>query len=1201
MTAVSETPSASGAEPPEDQTPSPRGRRRLAKLLRRVGIVVCAALALLVLAAVVLRWHYDDERLRQIVVESLHERTHGDVELASLELHLGSGLELHGMRIGPPPGFSKDVVRFDRFAFKWSLWDLLLLRAVVDELALEGLHLNIEENASGQNLARLAEGFAGTAGQHAAPEPKPEPSKEEKPQSAIEQPSLPIKVELRRLTLKDAKVAAYLPGLRAQVDSINVAGHVIGEGQTLDVDLWAGLGEPDGDGRSTLHVVRKDPPLALEVTQHFGVQLKATGLADLGVVVTLDNSTNVTAPLALPPLSIKSHIDFLADLLQQRASLREAHLQLGEGTVLEAVGAASQVLSADPQVSLQRLTATSNLDELSPLVEAVVPHAHVAGTVAVDVTPFSAKVSALKSAQLTTTATLTATDVKAELPQGRADQLDAKVTATLADGNAHIELAARVAKAAQAAQSADGVDLQLRADSPVAPFLGGTPQGAVDLNIALDVRKARTPEAQAGGLDVGVNARIPIPLLIEQPSDAPLSADVDLSLANAHAANATVSGLSLALRITSSDLTGAQARAEADLQLAKVALAQGEQTLSLPNIRVGLAAGRSGDTYDIERFSAQLADAATAEAHGKVAHATGPAPRVSAFSFVLRLPSLNAALQLLPEAQRPPLTVKGAFEAGAEVDGTVPHQELAALLTPPPVELASGRYSWAQVVQAYADYIQHMAERLRRGLPFSANLHLALDDVAVAGQGQAFSGLKLQTSFAILAHGPRWRMDMALAHVSEPVVAKDVSLQLDCGIESDTAHFDFGAAVGELSHAALVRPLEGAGINAKAQYRLGGDLVVEQVAMLAPDRGGELSLSGVLVRPLQAVANRSWEQPGMPGVDASLRFKAAFSQAEVEEVTHGGPAVGGGIGLDGKLRLEEGVLGLSGRFLAQHFSAALGEITVEEMNGGIPFDLRLAFGKRDDGPIVARDLPIGGGVLSLLASAQDIRKRPARPVYYDRLRAYRQQQGLSISSIRHGAYEVLDFRLDGRIDSGMLLADLISMNVLGGDIVGTMALQLAQDASLRGDIAFKTSGLDASHFKLLQLPGGPESELSADMQLAFLFAPHKRDISMAMNFSKIGSRTLDRFLQLMDPEGKDEKLQSDRKTLSQVYVREVSALMRYDNLYVDVAYTGKLFGVIPIPGSLKLPRFPLAERLNNALQPMIDANLAPALGWTDAP
>ncbi len=126
------------------------------------------------------------------------------------------------------------------------------------------------------------------------------------------------------------------------------------------------------------------------------------------------------------------------------------------------------------------------------------------------------------------------------------------------------------------------------------------------------------------------------------------------------------------------------------------------------------------------------------------------------------------------------------------------------------------------------------------------------------------------------------------------------------------------------------------------------------------------------------------------------------------------------------------------------------------------------------------------------------------------------------------------------------------MHVLGGDVVGNMALRITSDRALLAMMDFKISNLDASNFSQLELKPGPESELDADMRVTFKTAPHVRELNFDMNVTHIGAKTLDRFLQLLDPDGQNASLQTTRGQLGFVRIENLATWVRYENLNMDI-------------------------------------------------
>ena len=96
-------------------------------------------------------------------------------------------------------------------------------------------------------------------------------------------------------------------------------------------------------------------------------------------------------------------------------------------------------------------------------------------------------------------------------------------------------------------------------------------------------------------------------------------------------------------------------------------------------------------------------------------------------------------------------------------------------------------------------------------------------------------------------------------------------------------------------------------------------------------------------------------------------------------------------------------------------------------------------------------------------------------------------------------------------------------------------------------------------------------------------------------FSIIGRDTVDRFLQLLDPEGKNDRLQRNRKVMNwlRASVNDVKIWIRNESLNMDMDFG--LGFIKPMDREL-LRRHALGDLLDQTLQPKLEP-LALALGW----
>ncbi|MBI5508424.1 MAG: hypothetical protein HY903_06710 [Deltaproteobacteria bacterium] len=1180
-------------------------RRRLRKILKITGITLGVSLALVASLLVAVRLYYSDERLRRLG-EAWGTTTIGaEVEIGRLELSLFSGIEVGGFRIGPPPGFGRDVVAFERLALHWSAVDLLRLRVVLPEVALEHVRCNLEENDRGQNLEAVLAALHGRAAPQPEVPPEPAPVEAPQPKKPLTQPSVPVYVEVQRLVLSVDEVTVTRPGQQLQVDRLGMEGRLTAEGQSLSLDVWLGLGDRNPQGRPSHFRLQGGAPFTSVVTeQRLGVTLASSGFADIGVSVSLAAKVELQKERPLPPVTLAFELQNRLDLLRQIFTLSRCDLAFGDATRFSLEANGTELL-VHPRVRVDKLSFTSELAELQPFVAAFVPDTTIAGRLRFHAVPFDVVTDPAQMSTMQAKLDLGFDDGTLAFKNNAASGLQATSVLTLDAGSAHLEVKAKLRQAQAGPQRVRGLSTTVDLVAPLAPFLGGPPEGSITVAATVGVGEAVAPAATVSNLRLVFGSEAPVALIKAKAHGVPSTSKARLTIGEVAAPAATLRDLRLDLSTRLFDLAGQTLTAELDSGIAAITVPQGDGALTLGDTRMALSVARAAEEINVRRLDFSTADLIRFHAAGVIDQVSSPAPVFHHFGAEVAPIDIAKLLALLPAARRPPATVTGTVGVALQLDGKVPYRELTLKSKPPVVSRAPGEKNLSALMAAYAGFLQAWQDELSRGMPFTASVAAAVRNLGYVDEHNALSGLDADISLAIQPHAPVVGFSLSLAELTRPAVVRGLHTELDLTLAEGALRLGYRFKSAAVLHPSLTRPLENAAGEVSLSYRMGGDLLLDKMLFEAPDRGGRIDASGVLSRPLQFALTRGWQRSGLPGLDATLRLAMALDAGELKPVIVDGPELGGKMGLKGTLRAEDGIVALEGVLETAHLGYRAGTLSVADMSGALPFDVRLAFDPRPDATVLKRDLGVGGGVLALLTSGEDIRRRAARPTFYDRVRSYRQRSGLAARKVQSGSYEIFDFELEGRLTQGMLLADWISMHVLGGDVAGNMALQLGRDRAVRGDFAFKASNLDASYFKELSLKPGPESELSADVQLGLLLAPKSRDLTLNMNVTKIGTYTLDRFLQILDPAAKDEKMQGTRKNLRYVKIDNVAVWMRYESLNMDLACTtflripGTQIGFPNIDREL-LRRYPLTDRLDDILIPINDKYLAPLLGWNRA-
>lgn len=1170
----------------------PKQRRwwRLVLLFMLLGLLLVGG------GLVALRLYFNDAHLQRALTRTLHDKLQADVQIATLHTSLWHGVELTGLRIGPLPGFTLETLRVGRLACRWSLAQLLLTHVTLHELAIDAVMLGIEENSHGKNLAVLTQALRGNA-----TPPEPTVATEKKP---LRQPFFPVRVEVERLAFGLSAVQVRRPGQRIDFHGAAVEGRFLGQGEVMDFNVWLGLGARAVEGAaSTLHVETDGPARVVDISQRLGIDVVSSGLGDIRFGLAWTAHVKQGGAKPLPPLDLGAEVALNADLLGQTLTLSRCAFRLGHGTHGDVTLRAADLLQ-DPKLAIGALTAAVDLDELGPLIAALTPENQVRGKISMVSEPLDADVAGLKKWDgLSTTVHIATTALDAKIPGQTIVAMDSNSTVATHAGAVDITSDMHMRFYEGYGHAIDDMGIVMHTTTPLTPWIGGPPEGVVQTHMDLRFAHARASYAEVWGLTMALDNDTPVAQL-KRPHDAPpLHASLRIRMAKALSAGSYLYTSVTDLRTTAWDLAGKRSDVLMQMHAVRGNVASGKDRMDVPDMVMDMDVERRGDTYDFKTFALTCVHKQLAFTMvGGIDGATSDAPHFRHLHMAIPAFALPVALALLPAPQKVAGTLTGTFAATVDLDGTLAMKELTARAKAPAVPVDNDATDWPVVMKSYTAWLQGWVNSFEAGMPFVADYTFDLANVAYDDGKSVARGITMHGSMGMHPHGPYLDGTLHVADVDKPMVLRGIDCALHVGFDEGAMRLDWRNKVARTELANEPSAVEGAFFDVAGAYRLGGDLVVERFAMGAANRGVSVTADGVFARPLNVAATRGWTRAGMPGVETTVRWQLSVHNPNQLTLTKSGFAMGGDLDIDGTMQLVDGTLSLVGGMRMNKLSMLTGTTVVENMTGELPYDMRLYFGRRPNATVVARNLGFGGGFISMLTAAEDIRDRPARPVYYDRMRPYRPGVGITAVKLQSGAYTISDFALEGRMVDGMLLADWIAMNVLGGDIVGNMAFQLGRDDTVRGDMAFKVSNIDASYFPALSLNPGPDSELSADMRMGFLFGDAKRDLTMTMNVTKIGAKALDRFLQLLDPDAKDAKLQKTRDNLTWVRIQELAMWIRYENLNMDLTYEpmvgipGTQIGYRPIPREL-LRRYAVGDSLDLTLQPAVNKAFAALLGW----
>ena len=108
----------------------------------KVILVVLAVLVGLVILTVGAGIFFTNRYLQTPAVKesglkTAHDELGADVRIDDLHASLFSGVELRGVAVGNPPGFTGNLVTAEAFVLRYRLWPLLSRRVEIEQLSLD--------------------------------------------------------------------------------------------------------------------------------------------------------------------------------------------------------------------------------------------------------------------------------------------------------------------------------------------------------------------------------------------------------------------------------------------------------------------------------------------------------------------------------------------------------------------------------------------------------------------------------------------------------------------------------------------------------------------------------------------------------------------------------------------------------------------------------------------------------------------------------------------------------------------------------------------------------------------------------------------------------------------------------------------------------------------------------------------------------
>ncbi|MEM6731659.1 MAG: hypothetical protein AAF658_08890, partial [Myxococcota bacterium] len=781
--------------------------------------------------------------------------------------------------------------------------------------------------------------------------------------------------------------------------------------------------------------------------QRLDIDVGFSGLDAITLAVTFDAATDVSAPIDAPVINSSIEVNASANLLAPELTVSRVEARVGNETRVF-TDAQVRDFFIDPKIAVGALVAQIDLDELSPLMRAALPTLEMSGVVSAKTEPLEFTLSSIAPLpSLDTAMTVNADSIDVSFGPHRIESLNTALEARVADDQAEANWSLSVDRLASGDFRALGLTLELEATSAFSRWVAAPEsppsEAALSAKATVNLTAVESPFGGARTLRTDVALESLVDLFRGRGVERPLQLTLTQRVASASTPAQRVQAIRLKSSIDLWDLRGTRLDTRSALSIESVSSTVAEDAIvKLPRLEGALTLSRAGQRIRAPLAKLEIGDLFDFDARVDVERFASTAPRIREAKVYLAPFSISDVLALVPEVLRPSTKVSGVVALDADLEGTVPIPTLARTFEAP-----TFGPSVSDSIDATGQLLERLAALFSGGLPFRGNVGFELNDFTARDQGLDIAGLSVDVDLNVLDDGPQVELAALIGEMKAPARIADLSAQANLGFRGRTIASDAFVKLGRYEGPALPKPLMGATAEWRLAYEVGGAFAVDKLLLEAPDRDGKLRASFLIQEPLRVFRNQSYAIEGMPGVDITARVESTLRIDSDAPILVPGVELDGGFGLSGEARIADGIIALNGFGFADHLSVSNAAAVVTDIDGGLPFELRLATRPVDGFVPLPQPVLFGGGTLRI-ATDRRVRVASSRPLYFSRIRRYQRANGVRIREIVASGYTISHLELDGRLRNAAIIAERARLSVLGGDIEGSMAVRISGERSV---------------------------------------------------------------------------------------------------------------------------------------------------------
>ncbi|MBT6435036.1 MAG: hypothetical protein HOK28_18205 [Deltaproteobacteria bacterium] len=1156
--------------PPE---PQPTRLRRALQVSTFFAAVVC-------LLAVGARAYLSDDRLKTMLEERGSEALGQKVSVENLELSLLGGFKLNAFSLGNPDTDSL-AVRAKLIELGWAWQNQSTRHVGLQQLNIEGLEIFQKSHAQ------------------PAPEPSLEPAAEpsEKPVPFV-LPQIPLQQWPMLASLENFNIELKELNLQQGENKVNLKGVFVRGALTLGGGL--------ADANVTIHTHKQLAHLQVKTPSEVHID----GAPNISINLTtrhgseINLSTVVEIPVHKQMFRFQNETAFSLPLGQLSASLVE--FSIDEHSHLKTSAKLTSTYTK-PTLETGQLLAQANFQALQPFFDLFEIPVEMTGLAKVKLHPVDLKTldpEAAKTATLTGLVQLE--NIHVSSGPNHLQQFNGDIAIHYEDGRLHATSTSLNLSFDNPSISVAYSQFKLSLDTHVDDWVLKSASNQTVFNLQGALSKIKNPEAAIQNLTFELQTQGPTAILRGQVSPSPFTYTLGVQTEAVDQAAASLGPVSVQAQGSFFDINGKSLQTDLDIIASQIELTPIDGPMSIKKLSAHASVRKQANTFKFTQSTLELDTLAKLNLDGTLTLHSSKLVSTKDLKLHADFSDLGALKNRLPPNPALPQELTGSAALHAEVSGTIPIQRLITQATPPPVPKFVTPEQWESDAEPLVDYVGSWMRSLSEGLDLTTIFKADFTNISVTHQGSHVEGFDFHSKFFTGPTGTQTDIEWLAKKVESGASLTNAHGLFEIKIRNDELEITNLVEMDSLAHPSLLSALHHISLTQEAAYRFGKDLNVKNSTFSANGEDLVLEFNGLVYHPIRTVTSGALLEERLPGVKAGLTSSIKINSAKPSQLFPKSPTLRGELTVATNIAVENGELSFKGEMDCTEFTVEDPTMLLSRLNGKIPVEAIFESYQSDQNMSIVRDLGFAGGALYLRTDDLGDEDDDQRQVYYEDLRPYRPQAGLEIGRLKFGDYELNSVTIDARIQNGTLSADHFSTELLGGDVLGNLRIGLNAAREFKGAFSVQASNIDASHFSKLNLEAGPDSELSADMRLGIFVSPSQRDINLDVNVTQIGKKTLDRFLQLLDPEGKNPQIQKTRSNLKIIEIQEVTAWIRHENLNMDLDYRtllsipGTDIGFRPIDREL-LRRYTLTEQvIDPFFQSYVDRYLSKTLGWNHA-